>query len=139
MGIKDDWPGIRLLKWCREYNKGDIMGEHYLSDNHGNRVPPHPDLSDPVLESGQVVVAGSKDTNATVTVTAGKSYAITSITGCHYFGLATTATAANCIWACGEGRTIVVKIPTGYTSLHYQTPSNSRKFILRRLKDTSDD
>lgn len=114
------------------------MSETYLSDNHGNRVPPHPDLSDPVLGSGQVVVAGSKDVDDTVTVTAGKSYAITSLIGSHVFGIATTATDTNCIWACGQGHTIIIKIPLSYTDLHYQTPSDSRKFILRRLKDTSD-
>ncbi|KKM08040.1 hypothetical protein LCGC14_1727940, partial [marine sediment metagenome] len=61
------------------------------------------------------------------------SYAITSLIGHHIFGLATTATAANVIWACPAGQTIVVKIPIGYTALHYQTPSDSRKFVLRKL------
>jgi len=111
-----------------------MKGEVYLSDNAGNRVSPHPNLSDPVLGSGQVVSAGSKNTNAQVTVVAGESYAITCIKGAHYFGIATTATTTNCIWACSAGRTIVVKIPIGYTALHYQTPDDTRKFILRKLK-----
>jgi len=99
----------------------------------GNRCPPHPNISDPVLGTGQVVTAGSKDVNATVTVEQGKMYAITSLIGHHIFGIATTATAANVIWACPDGQTIVIRIPMGYTALHYQTPSNSRKFILREL------
>ena len=110
------------------------MGETYLSDNHGNRVPPHPDLSDPVLGTGQVVVAGSKDVNATVDVEAGCSYAITSLIGHHIFGIATTATTTNVVWAAPAGKTIVIKIPLTYTALHYQTPSDSRKFVLRKLK-----
>lgn len=109
------------------------MADTFLSDNHGNRVPPHPDLSDPVLASGQSVVAASKETDAELVVVAGASYAITCLKGAHIFGLATTATATNCIWACGEGHTIVVKIPLGYTALHYQTLDNTRRFILRRL------
>ncbi|KKK64953.1 hypothetical protein LCGC14_2979040, partial [marine sediment metagenome] len=39
------------------------------------------------------------------------------------------------VWAAGAGRTIVIRIPFGYTSLHYQTPDNSRKFILRELAE----
>jgi len=117
------------------------MSEVYLSDNYGNRVPPHPDMGDPVLESGQNVSAANKDTDATVTVVPGKKYAITCIKGAHIFGIADTGTAKNCIWACGSGQTIVIVIPpvSTYTSLHYQTPDSSRRFILRRLKDTNDD
>lgn len=114
------------------------VSQVYASDNFGNRVPFHPDVSDPVLASGQKVAAGSKDTNATITVEAGATYAITSLLGAHVFGIATTATAANCIWAAAAGKTIVIKIPVGdsgiYTSLHYQTPSDTRVFYLRKLK-----
>jgi hypothetical protein len=109
------------------------VSEVFSCDNSGNRTGPHPDISDPVLGTGQVVTAGSKDTNATITVVAGKSYAITSIDGTHIFGIATTATATNVVWAVGEGKTIIIRIPHGYTSLHYQTPSSNRKFVLREL------
>jgi len=107
--------------------------ENYSCDNSGNRIPPDVNASDPVLASGQNVSAGSKDTDATITVVAGARYAITCIAGAHIFGIATTGTAANCIWACGSGQTIIIRIPVGYTSLHYQSPADSRKFILRRL------
>jgi len=130
----NDWPGIRLLQWCREFHKGEIMSEIYLSDNSGNRCSPHPDISDPVLDTGKSVVAGSKDTDGTVTgLTAGKMYAITSLIGSHIFGIATLATATNIIWACGEGHTIQIRLPIGYTTLYYQTPDSSRRFILREL------
>lgn len=108
------------------------MSQVYSSDNAGHRVPPHPNLSDPVLASGQTIAASGKDTNAEITVVAGESYAITSI-GFHVLGIATTATAANIIWAVSDGHTIVIKIPAGYTSLHYQTPSNTRTLYLRKL------
>jgi len=109
------------------------MAETFLSDNSGNRVPPHPDLSDPVAASGQNVSAAATDTNASITVVQGATYAITCIKGAHIFGILTTATAENCIWACGSGHTIVIKIPIGTILLHYQTPDSSRRFILRRL------
>ena len=108
--------------------------ELYHSDNAGNRTPGHPDLSDPVLGSGQNVSAAATDTNETVVVVAGESYAITCIKGAHIFGIATTATATNVMWACGSGHTIVIKIPVGHVALHFQTPDSSRRFILRKLK-----
>lgn len=104
-------------------------------DNSGNMTGPHPDISDPVLGSAQKVTAGSKDTNATITVEQGKMYAITSIDGSHVFGIATTATAANCVWAVGEGRTIVIRVPIGYTTLHYQTSDDNRVFYIRKLAE----
>ena len=110
------------------------MSENYSCDNSGNRCPPHPDISDPVLGSGQNVSAAAKDTDETVAVEAGKMYAITCIKGAHIFGIATTATATNVVWACGSGKTIVIRIPMSYIALHYQTPDSSRRFILRELK-----
>lgn len=109
-----------------------MQGEFYQSDNSGNRVS-HPHTADPVLGSAQKVVAGSKDTNATITVVAGQAYIVTSLEGHHVFGIATTATAANCVWAASQGVTIIIKVPHGYTSLHYQSPSNSRTFYIRKL------
>jgi hypothetical protein len=111
------------------------VGEMFSCDNSGNRCGPHPDISDPVLGTGQNVSAAAKDTNEEVTVVAGAMYAITCIKGAHIFGIATTDTATNVVWACGSGHTIVLRVPFGYTSLHFQTPDSSRRFILRRLAD----
>ncbi len=111
-----------------------MVGEIFSCDNSGNRTGPHPDISDPVVGSGQNVSAAAQNTNySNVTVVAGATYAITCIKGAHFFGIADTGTAANCIWACGSGKTIVIRIPFDYTALHYQTPDASRRFILRRL------
>jgi len=110
------------------------VSEVYSCDNSGNRVPPHPDISNPVQGTGQNVSAAAKDTNySNVAVVAGKMYAITCIKGAHIFGIATTDTTTNVVWACGSGHTIVIRIPFGYTALHYQTPDSSRRFILRQL------
>ena len=106
--------------------------EVYSSDNKGNRTPAHPDMGHPRLASGQTL-SPNKNTNTEATVVAGGSYAITAIQGWFIFGLATTATAANIIWACPQGKTIVVKIPVGYTSLHYLSDSDNRTAYLRRL------
>lgn len=113
------------------------MSETYSCDNEGHRVPPHPDLSDPILASGQTL-SPNKDTNTEATVVAGASYAITAIVGWFVFGLATTGTAANIVWACPQGKTIVINIPVGYTSLHYQSGSDSRAAYLRRLNMPGD-
>lgn len=114
-------------------------GEMYSCDNSGNRSGPHPDISDPVLGSGQNVSAAAQNTNESITVVAGEMYAITCIKGAHIFGvdysadLTGTDTASNVVWACGEGHTIVIRIPYGYTLLYFQTPDASRRFILRKL------
>lgn len=115
------------------------MNIQHSCDNVGHRMPAHVNMGDPILASGQLLAAGSKNTNAEITVVAGATYAITSVTGDHVFGLADTATAANVIWACPQGQTIIIKIPIGYTTLHYQTPSDSRSARLRRLKDREGD
>lgn len=108
------------------------MQETFLSDNVGNRVPPHPNEAAPTLASGQTL-SPNKNTNTEVTVVAGASYVITVIAGWFVFGIATTATAANIIWVCPQGQTIVIKIPVGYTSLHHLSDSNNRTAYLRRL------
>lgn len=110
-----------------------MVGEVFSCDNSGNRTGPHPDISDPVIGSGQNVSAGARDTNEAVDVVAGEMYAITCIKGAHIFGIANTDDASACIWACGSGHTIVIRIPYGKTSLHFRTPDNSRRFILRLL------
>lgn len=109
------------------------VGEMFSCDNSGNRCGPHPDISDPVAGTGQNVSAAAQNTNETVAVIGGETYAITCIKGAHIFGIGNTGTTTNCIWACGSGHTIVIRIPFGEVLLHFQTPDASRRFILRRL------
>lgn len=108
------------------------MQEHYSSDNSGNRIPADVNATDPVAASGQTL-APNKETNTEVTVLAGHRYVITAIQGWFIFGIATTGTAANIVWACTEGQTIVITVPVGYTSLHYFSGSDNRTAYLRRL------
>jgi len=111
------------------------VGEMYSCDNNGNRTGPHPDISDPIAGTGQNVSAAAVNTDySNVVVEGGKRYAITCIKGAHIFGIADgVADATACIWACGSGHTIVIRIPFGITALHYQTPDASCRFILREL------
>ena len=111
--------------------------EVYVSNNAGDRVPSHPNVSAPTLASGQTL-APNKETNTEVTVVAGALYAITSVDGWFVFGIVTTGAAANIIWVCPQDQTIVIKIPSGYTSLHYQSGSDDRTAYLRRLTSPGD-
>ena len=106
--------------------------EVFASDNAGNRTVFDVNTGAPILASGQTL-APNKETNTEATVVAGGVYAITAIEGWFVFGSATTGTTANIVWACPQGKTIVIKIPIGYTSLHYQSGSNDRTAYLRRL------
>ena len=109
------------------------MNDTFLSDNGGNRVPPA-GAPDPVLASGQTLTNAAKDTNTTITVVAGAQYVLTAQeVGGFYLGLATTATAANIIWACPVRETIIIVIPKGVTTLHYSADTNDAIGYLRRL------
>lgn len=107
---------------------------NFQADNDGNRMPNHPDAANPILASGQTLTNASADTDTSATVVAGATYAITALnTGGFLFGLATTATATNIVWACGLHHTAIIKIPVGYTTLHYQTDTNGGMAYLRRI------
>lgn len=105
-----------------------------LYDNMGHNVPPHANLADPVLASGQTLTNATAGADTSATVVAGESYIITALTtGGFIFGLATVETAANIIWACPLGQTIIIKIPVGYTTLHYATNTNNGIAYLRKM------
>jgi len=108
--------------------------DNYSYDNAGNKCGEGAIALDPVLGSGQKIVAGGKDVDGTITVTPGAIYALTSLIGHHVFGLATTAVVTNIVWAAPDGVTIIIKIPAGYTALHYQTPSDTRVLYVREIK-----
>jgi len=101
-------------------------------DNSGNRIPADINACDPVAVSGQTL-APNKETNTEADVVGGARYAITAIEGWFIFGIATTGTAANIIWVCPQGKTIIVTIPITSASLHYQSGSDNRTAYLRRL------
>ncbi|KKM21604.1 hypothetical protein LCGC14_1633740 [marine sediment metagenome] len=108
--------------------------ELYLSDNAGHRVPPA-GSPDPILASGQWLQADQSEAKST-TVVAGATYAFTATRGgSFYFGIAAVATAANVVWACGLYDTIIIVIPTDYTTLYYSSSQNNGNGRLRRLTD----
>ncbi len=110
------------------------MREVYLSDNNGNRVPPGVNSGDPVLATGQTLSLTADDTDYEATVVAGESYLFTAaVTGPFVFGIADVTTAANIVWVCPLAATIHIKIPVGYTVLHYAGPVINAKGYLRKL------
>lgn len=110
--------------------------EVYVSNNKGDRVclPETATPEDGYIQSGQQLTNASADTDTTATVVAGAVYAVTALnTGGFILGIADVTTAANVAWVCPLYRTIIIKIPIGYTSLHYATDTNNGIAYLRRL------
>lgn len=110
------------------------MGETYLSDNSGNRVPPHPGEADPTAASGQTVATGTAGDDKTFTVVAGAVYALTGIGTavlCSITGV--TSTAANIEWVAPADTTIIIKIPAAKTTLYFEGDTSSKNVYLRRL------
>lgn len=99
-----------------------MIGEVYLSDNSGNRVPPHPSMANPVAESGVQLDAG-KDVVDTKTVVGGQSYIISTTgnrAGRWLFSITGVCTTIkNIEWVCAQGEKIIIKIPQGVVILHY--------------------
>ena len=118
-----------------------MIGELYSCDNSGNRSGPHPDISDPVVGTAVNIICPIQNADHPVAgLIAGEMYAITCLVGPHVFGIAAIGAPvdggnANAIWACGEGHTIVIRMPYGYTTLICQTPDTTafHRCILRRL------
>jgi len=109
----------------------------FLSDNTGNRASPGAINCDPVAASGITLDAG-KSVPGTQAVTAGARYAITATgdPGGHWLFSITgaCATAANIEWACSRGDTIVIKIPSGVTTLYYLLQDETGEAYMRKLK-----
>jgi len=82
----------------------------------GAAVSPTPNDSQPVDATGQTL---SSLTNATLTVAPGV-YALTCAVGYVVAGWLTTAAAANILFVCPEGKTIIIDVPIGVTTLHYK-------------------
>ena len=117
-----------------------MQGEIYLSDNAGNRVPPHPNIANPVeatgvSASGQTLTNASAATNTSASVVAGATYAFTAQkTGGFYFGMGNVITyPQNILWACPLYQTIIIVIPPGVTTVRYAVDTNSAVGYLRRL------
>jgi len=120
------------------------MSIAYVSDNGGVLVPPHPNASNPKAATGQTLTDAATGGDETATVTPGALYAFTARPGpvaggtltdtTFVFGLATILTAKNVIWICAPGETILIQVPAGYTSLHYESLGSGGSGYLRELK-----
>ena len=114
-----------------------MQGEVYLSDNNGNRVPPGVMAADPIAASGILLTDAAIGADHTQTVVSGATYVATfvsAVTGlAMYFGIADVTTDANVIWICTPYESIVIKIPEGTTTLHYEGAVNGATVRLRRI------
>jgi hypothetical protein len=96
----------------------------YALNNQGALSPQGVLDAAPVLsQTAQTATDAATGGDHTFTVTAGKAY-IVVCTQVFIFGLATVATAGNVRWVCEAGKASVIRIPTGYTSLHYMSLVN---------------
>lgn len=112
------------------------MGETYLSDNSGNRVPPDPNLVNPVAASGITKATGTAGDDLTSTVVAGAMYAVTGVdTGVLLSITGATSTPANIEWVAPINTTIIVQIPVGKTTLYYEGTASTKNVYIRRVAD----
>lgn len=111
------------------------MGQEvFISDNKGHRVPPHPNIADPVAASGLTVDTGTAGDDVIITVVAGATYALTCI-GASILASITgvTSTAANVEWVAPAGVTIIIVIPVGKTTLYLEGDTGSKAIRIRKL------
>jgi len=107
---------------------------NYSCDNHGNKMPNTPFTADPVLASGLSAAAATAGDDYTQTVEAGATYACTALVGSFLMSLTgVTSTAANIEWVCPKEQTIIIKVPTGYTTLYFEANTNSSTLYMRKI------
>ena len=108
--------------------------EVFLSDNSGNRVPPHPTMADPVAASGVTKATGTGGDDLTLTVVAGAMYIVTCIGTTGLFSITgVTSTAANIEWICASDETILIKIPVGKTTLYFEGDASTKNIYFRKM------
>lgn len=120
--------------------------ETYLSDNAGNRVPPHPNMVNPVAASGLTKTLTTAGTNYTLTVVGGVAYriigALAGATGTNDVLFAsitgTAVTDANKEWAFAVGHAGVIVIPEGVTTLNMTATVNGVIVYLAKLDNNPD-
>jgi len=123
------------------------MGDMFLSDNVGRRVPPHVHACAPVAASGVTLTDAATGGDHTQTVVGGATYAFTCLPNIadqgtemddtFVFGLADATAEANQIWICPPYQTIIIQVPVGTTSLHYQSLANGGSGKLRRIHQSN--
>jgi len=94
------------------------------------------DAAVPVAGSGQTLTDAATGGDHAVTVVPGATYALTTNdTAANTFllGVATILTAANILWVCPPSHTIIIRVPSDVTALHYESLVNGGVAYLRRL------
>ncbi len=102
------------------------MNSVYLNDNAGHRMPPDPNMANPVAESGITKTLTTAGTNYGLAVEAGETYriigALAGATGTNDVLFASisgsAATNGNKEWAFPVGHPGIIKIPKGKTTLY---------------------
>jgi len=114
-----------------------MVGEMFLCDNKGNRVPAFASCVDPVPASGITILTGDEDSDQDVTLVAGQLYAIILQESDGYAILAgasgrPSADAANIEWVFPSNQWCVFRMPYGKTTLYYQgTGGNMTGYIVK--------
>lgn len=110
-----------------------------LSDNSGNRVPPHGDMADPVAASGITIATGTAGDDVEQELVGGKMYAVTLIgtAGTVILASATgvTSTAANIEFVFPAGRTSIFRMPIDKTTLYFEGTESSKNAYIRQLAE----
>ena len=105
-----------------------------LNDNSGNRVPPHPNIANPVPASGQTKATGTAGDDLTLTVVAGATYALTGIGTAVLISITgVTSTSSNIEWIAPADTTIIIKIPIGITTLYLEGDTGTKNIYISRL------
>lgn len=109
----------------------------YPCDNNGNRAAPGALAADPIAASGILLTDATIGADHTQTVVGGAIYVATLVSAAStlamYFGIADVTTDANVLWVCTPYQSIIIKVPEGTTSLHYEGAANGASIRLRRL------
>lgn len=97
-----------------------------LLNNNGENAPPGALDAAPVIsQTAQTATDAAIGGDHELTLAAGKAYLVmTTTTGAFIFGLAAVTTAANIRWMCPAGWAVVIRMPIGYTTLHYASLVN---------------
>ena len=120
--------------------------EVYSSDNAGHRMPPHPNMVNPVAASGLTKTITTAGTNYGLAVEGGETYRVigtlagaTGTNDAVFFSITgTTATTANKEWAVPMGQLGIIKIPEGVTTLYMTSTVSLTVVYLAKLDNNPD-
>ncbi len=111
--------------------------DNYSMDNMGNRVPPHPNMADPVAASGKTLATGTAGDDKTQTLVGGQMYIVTLVGTAGTAILASTtgvtSTAANIEFVFVPGVPNIFRMPEGKTTLYFEGTETSKNAYLRKL------